>query len=376
MLRVWGGGIVNKEAFYELCDQKGLLVWQEFPLACNNYLSTPEYLAVLEQESESIILKLRDHPSIAIWSGGSELFNACGSMTNQSLALRLLSSQCLRLDPQTPYIHTSPLEGMAHGPWLFRDPETGLEVFQQMAGAGFTAYTEFGVPSPAPVEVLEKIIPEKELWPPQPGTSWESHHAFNAHGENGWLMQGTIEDYFGPSESLDELVSRGQLLQSEGYKAIYEEARRQKPYSSMALGRSFNEPWPTAANSSIISWPNIPKPAYEAVSNACRPVLASARIEKFTWREGELFETDLYILNDSFETIRQGSMVIKLVAGSRELTLMHWDYDPVEPNKNLQGPTVRTVLPKWEVDRFMLQLEVFGQPEFNSEYLLLYEATE
>ncbi|MCA1746645.1 MAG: hypothetical protein LC655_03040, partial [Bacteroidales bacterium] len=270
----------------------------------------------------------------------------------------------------------SPLEGMAHGPYFFKNPETGEEVYQQMADARFTAYTEFGVPAPAPVEVLKKIIPENELWPPKPGTSWESHHGFNAHGEAGWLMQGMIESYFGPSESLEELVKRGQLIQSEGYKAIYEEARRQKPYSSMAVGRSFNEPWPTAANNSIISWPDIPKPAYEAVRNACRPVLASARIEKFSWREGELFETDLFILNDTYEAIRQGSMVIKLVAGSRELTLMHWEYDSVEPNKNLRGPTVRTVLPKWDVDRFMLQIDVIGHPEYNSEYILLYEKGE
>ena len=61
------------------------------------------------------------------------------------------------------------------------------------------------------------------------------------------------------------LVANGQLLQCEGYKAIYEEARRQKPYCSMALNWCFNEPWPTAANNSIINWPNIPKPAFYAV---------------------------------------------------------------------------------------------------------------
>ena len=49
MVRIWGGGIVNKESFHELCDEKGILVWQEFPLACNNYVGYPEYLPCLSR---------------------------------------------------------------------------------------------------------------------------------------------------------------------------------------------------------------------------------------------------------------------------------------------------------------------------------------
>ena len=373
MLRVWGGTGINKRAFYEQCDRKGLMVWQEFPLVHNNYRATPKYMTVLEQESESIIRRLRDHPSIAIWSGGSELFSAPGGLTGQAPALRLLNSQCLKLDPQTPFINTSPLEGMGTGPLFFRDPESGEDVYGQMVSARSTAYTGFGVPSPAPPEVLRKIIPARELWPPRPGTAWEGHHAFNANGiPAAWLMQGTIEDYFGPSNSLEQLVQHGQLLQAEGYKAVYEEARRQKPYCSMAMARFFNEPWPAAAGSSIISWPDIPRPAYNAVRDACRPAMASARIKKFHWNRGALFEADLWFLNDSPATVAQGNLVVQLVAGNRVITVMHWDHDAVDPGRNLAGPTVRTVLPDWDTDRFTLRLLVTGQPEYNSEYLLLY----
>lgn len=59
LLRIWGGGIVNKESFYELCDELGIMVWQEFPLACNNYENDAHYLEVLENESTAIIKKLR-----------------------------------------------------------------------------------------------------------------------------------------------------------------------------------------------------------------------------------------------------------------------------------------------------------------------------
>ena len=156
-------------------------------------------------------------------------------MTDQSLALRLLNSQCLSLDPDTPFISTSPLYGMGHGHYVFRDPGSGKEVFSLMNAASNSAYTEFGIPSPSPVELLQLILPPDELWPPAPGTSWESHHAYNAWEGDTWLMKDMIDDYFGESRNLAELVANGQMLQCEGYKAIYEESRRQKPYCSMAL---------------------------------------------------------------------------------------------------------------------------------------------
>jgi len=372
MLRIWGGGIVNKESFHELCDRKGILVWQEFPLACNNYVGTPEYLQVLETESASIIKRIRQHPSLAIWSGGNELFNAWSGMTDQSLALRLLNSQCLELDSQTPYINTSPLYGMGHGHYVFRDMDTGEEVYSTMNRARFTAYTEFGMPSPSPVEILKSIIPNDELWPPGPGTSWESHHAYNAWVGDTWLMQGMIEDYFGESASLEQLVAHGQLLQCEGYKAIYEEARRQKPYCSMALNWCYNEPWPTAANNSLINWPNLPKPAFYAVSDACRPVLASARNSKLHWKEGEQFSAQLWILNDLPKPLEGGKVKIFLMADGKKTELAIWEFDAGKPNDNIEGPLVTAVLPHWDEDQFTLELEFEGHPEYHSSYTFLY----
>lgn len=373
LLRVWGGGIVNKESFFELCDEKGLLVWQEFPLACNNYPDEPHYLSILKQESESIIKRVRKHPSLAFWSGGNELFNSWSGMTDQSLPLRLLNSQCLALDPNSAFIPTSPLMGMAHGNYVFRDLQTKEEVFSNMARAHYTAYTEFGMPAPASVEVLKTIIPKEELWPPKPGTSWESHHAYKAWVGNTWLCQDIIEDYYGASNSLEELVANGQLLQGEGYKCIYEEARRQKPYCAMAVNWCYNEPWPTAANNSLISYPNIPKPAFYEVKNACRPVLASAKFSKYKWTEGETFFADIWILNDLPKDVPAGRVKIKLVAGKEEIALLSWDFNPMKPNVNQPGPTVRCKLPAWKTDRFKVVLEVEGHPEYNSVYTLAYQ---
>jgi len=373
ILRVWGGGIVNKEPFFELCDEMGILVWQEFPLACNNYPDDAHYLQILKQEATSIINRVRKHPSLAFWCGGNELFNNWSGMTDQSLALRLLNSRCLELDPFTPFIPTSPIMGMAHGHYVFREWSTKEEVFQEMARSKFTAYTEFGMPGPSSVEILKTIIPKEELWPPKAGTSWESHHAYNAWVGNTWLCEDIIEDYFGKSDSLAQLVSNGQLLQGEGYKCIFEEARRQKPYCAMAINWCYTEPWPTAANNSIINYPNIPKPGFYAVKNACRPVLSSARFSKFKWTEGETFFTDLWMLNDDYKDLPAGKVTIKIISGVAPVTLLEWEFGSMNANVNQAGPTVRYKLPAWKSDRFRILLEVEGHPEYNSEYTLAYQ---
>jgi beta-mannosidase len=229
------------------------------------------------------------------------------------------------------------------------------------------------MPAPASVSILKTIIPENELWPPEPGTSWESHHAYNAWVGNTWLCQEIIEDYFGPSKSLEVLVANGQLMQGEGYKCIYEEARRQKPYCSMAANWCFNEPWPTAANNSLISYPNVPKPGFYEVKNACRPVLASARLPKFSWKAGEIFNAELWMLNDLPAVVSEGKITVKIEAAGEKVTLLEWNYGKMAAGINQAGPTVRYKLASWPADRFKILLEVDGHPEYNSVYTLAYK---
>ena len=373
LLRVWGGGIVNKESFHELCDELGLMVWQEFPLACNAYPDDEAYLSVLESEARAILDRLRQHPSTVLWCGGNELFNNWSRMTDQSKPLRLLNSLCYELDGNTPFLMTSPIFGMAHGHYVLRDDWSGEEVFSWMQKAHNTAYTEYGVSGPADVDILKAIIPEAELWPPKPGTSWESHHAFNAWMGDTWLRKGMIEHYFGESSDLATLVERGQYLQGVGLRFIYEEARRQKPYCSMALNWCFNEPWPTAANSSIVSHPHQPKPAYAQVRDACRPLALAARFDKLAWQTGECFEFDLHVLSDLPEPVAAGTVVIEISQGDQVVRVLTWEHLPLEANVNLAGPRCRVVLPAWETGRFRLVLWHEQRPEISAMYELLLQ---
>ncbi|MDR1170875.1 MAG: hypothetical protein LBL24_00315 [Bacteroidales bacterium] len=372
LLRIWGGGIVNKESFFDICDELGILVWQEFPLACNEYPDKPKYLEVLEQEARSIVKRVKKHACLAIWSGGNELFNSWSGMTDQSHALRMLNSICWQLDPQTPFIYTSPVYGIGHGHYIFYDKTIDREVFQWMASAKRTAYTEFGVPGTANIDVLKSFIPANDLFPPKRNTAWEIHHGMGMWREDSWLELPTFEKYFGKPQSLEELVQYSQLLQSEGLKFIYEEARRQKPYCSMALNWCYQEPWPSAANNNLISWPNVVKPAYYHVAAACRPVLASIRVPKFEWREGEDFTCDLFLLNDSYDKIGKAKITVTLQYDETETELMTWECPGTEAFRNIQGPTAHIRIPRMKSNLFTIAVKVEGRSEYNSAYVLLY----
>ena len=369
ILRIWGGSGICKPEFYELCDKHGIMVWQEFMLACNCYEGGEDHLEVLEREATSIITALRRHPSIVLWCGGNELFNGWSGMDEQSLSLRLLNALCYKLDKQRPFLPTSPLDGMAHGGYTFIDEYTGKDCFELYSGAHHTAYTEFGNAAIASVDNLKKIIPADELFPIKKTPAWVNHHGFDAWGESRWICLPALEKYFGKADSLEELVANSEWLQCEGYKSIFEEARRQSPYCSMAINWCYQEPWITAAGNSLIAYPMVKKHSYYAVKQALRPTLASARISKFSWGAGETFSAQLWLLNDTYEK-EEIEVTATLTLGNQTLATLSWTTGEAYGNK--LGPTLNAVLPDVEhLSELKLSLRS-NNSEFNSEYRLCY----
>lgn len=343
IFRCWGGSGIQKTAFYDLCDFYGMMVWVEFPLACNNYYDSPHYLAVLEQEASAIIRKLRSHPSLVLWCGGNELFNNWSLMTDQHLALRLLDKLTYELCRDVPYIMTSPLSGMKHGGYTFIDGTTGLDQFALFTRSKATAYTEFGMPGITSVEMLREIIPEEELFPipADHGGSWKAHHAFEAWGKEAWLGYPTLEKY-GDVSTLEALVETSQWLQYIGYKAIFEEARRQKPYCAMAINWCWCEPWKCAVNNSLIAYPNIQKAGWYSVRDSLRDVVGTARMFRFDYRRGERFECELWLLNDLPQEVADAVVTVYAVIPCGEGKNVTYcfgisRFDSVEPLKNAKG---------------------------------------
>ena len=372
IFRCWGGAIVNKDSFFELCDEHGIMIWQEFPLACNNYVGSEKYLRVLTKEAESIVKRLRKYACVVLWCGGNELFCGWSRMTDQSHALRLLNKVCYEQDRDRPFLPTSPIMGVSHGGYLFLYPD-GRDVFSVFQTRRMLAYTEFGVPGMPDADYIRSFIPEAELFPPEPGGSYEFHHAFNAWGGvEPWLCRDALEYYFGPASSLEELVCQSQWLQCEGYKAVFEEARRQKPGCSMAINWCYNEPWKTAANNSILSYPAVPKPAYRAVSQSLRDVLASARIPQFLWSGGETLSVELWLLNDSPKGFDGFTLRAFLEIGGEETALGEWTTGAVPANENRCGPTLSLPLPRIEAQEFTVRLRCAEDARLDSSYRLKY----
>lgn len=367
MLRIWGGSGINKEAFYDICDRLGIMVWQEFPLACNKYPDTEEYLSVLKSEAIAIIELLRHHASLAFWCGGNELFNSWSAMDDQSLPLRLLDSLCYEYDYGRPYIKTSPLTGMAHGGYTFVHPQIEVDVIHGIRHSRNTAYTEFGVPSLTDVETLKNIIPENELYPIKETRAWVDRHALKAWGPDTWACQPILESYYGKAESLEQLVEQSETLQCIGYQGAFETMRQQWPHCSMMLNWCYNEPWSNAANNCIISYPARQKKSYYAVKNALRPTMFSAGVDRYDWKEGETFSADIWLLNDRPEKM-SGNVIVELVMAEQTVKLIDWTAE-AEANSNVQGPTVHVTLPMSEDDFFTLRLKADNGME--NEYKLL-----
>lgn len=362
-VRCWGGAVINKESFFEICDGLGILVWQEFPLACNNYYSTDRYISVLKSEVSAIIDRIKSHVCLMLWCGGNELFNNWSCMTEQYSSIRLINKLTYEKTPCIPYISTAPLMGMAHGPYNF-NLKDGREVIEVLAQSHNTAYTEFGGGGFSTFETLEMIGDFKDLWP----MNTENNLAME-HGSH-W-SEIDIERYFGKAESLEELVRCGQMMQCVVQQFVFEEARRQKPYCSIVSNWCFNEPWPNTGNNSIVSYPNNIKPAYYSVAAACRKVLASARYRRFVYMAWQYIDFDIYLLNDSLEKLEDGTVNVYIRVGDEEkIHLLKWDYSDVPVCTNVIGPTVRYKLPFVEnADTVQIILEC---GEYSSKYTLLY----
>ena len=360
ILRCWGGAIIDKEPFFELCDELGIMIWQEFPLACNNYKGTKRYLKVLEQEATAIIKRLRSHPCLALWCGGNELFNNWSKMTDQSFALRLLNKLCYELDWNTPFISAAPLMGMGHGHYSFMDLPSGQTVFEMFRKSHNTAYSEFGVPSIAEMDVLREIIPEELLQDPQPNSPWETHKGYGSWtqaGEDSWLCMYIINEIFGRQRCMEAYIDKSNWLQCEGLKCIFEEARRQKPHCSMALNWCFDEPWINCAGPVIVTYPCRPKNSYYAVSEALRDVMPSAGIPFFRWESGSLFNAELWMLNDSPAEVSDTVEVYLEVLGNKT-HILSWNTGTLPAGENKRGHIIQALLPEvTEQTEFFITLE-------------------
>ena len=370
ILRIWGGGFVNKESFFDLCDEMGIMVWQEFPLSCTEYPDNDGYLAVLEKEATAIVRRLRTHPCVVLWCGGNELFNNWSLMTDQHHALRLLDKVCYIEDRFTPYIMTSPLNGMGHGHYINYDETIGKETITTLVNSSNTAYTEFGSPAGADAEYILKYMSEEDFADCNADNAvWTAHHAFGAWVPGTWLRKAEADYYFGGYSDIHDLLTKTQFLQAMNYRSYFEEMRKQWPHCSMALNWCFNEPWPCFANNSLIAWPALPRPSYIAVQQALRPQLASLRVDRHLWWAGETFKAEIWLLNDALTALDKLPVhVYYRLDDEEEFAWGTLTSAGQAAQTHHQLGAIHIALPKDFSGKIAIRLAVEGHPEMDSEY--------
>ena len=154
----------------------------------------------------------------------------------------------------------------------------------------------------------------------------------------------TTLDKYGSTNSLEDIAETSNWLQNVGYKAIFEEARRQKPMCAMAINWCWCEPWKCAANNSLIAYPNVKKGGYFGVQDSLRDVIPAAKFERFAHTPGEEMKLGISLLNDG-QKVQNGTLETVVKVGEvviyRETTLVK-----TEENANSEIKFITVKLPE------------------------------
>ncbi len=265
MIRVRGGGLYEADAFYEFCDENGLLVWQDFMLSIDPHLAAPAYLESVRTEVKDVVQRLRHHASIALWCGDDEPESRVGPTWSRKHPSATRAGcdrifhetipQTVRLfDPDRPYLPSSP-----HPP---RDR------------ARFA--TELGCPSlPDLATIHEMAAPGDRYFP----SHVIEHHEDRWSGRTDERETARIACHLaaelGMPSRLEDWVYLSQVLQAEAVRREIEALRRDHPRSTGALYWQLDDNWP-ALSSSSIDYRGRLKLLHHAARRFFSPILVSA----------------------------------------------------------------------------------------------------
>ena len=298
--RVWGGGIIDKPIFYELCDRYGIMLLQEMPHAGRRPLETPQALANDAAQQRQVMRRLMNHPSIARYGFGNELYidPSTSSQVGQFMDI------CHELDPTRPAAGPDPVTtAQRHGPHWFSIPgEYGVynTGYALTDGPGNpNEWSEYGASGASCVETLTRIIPADHLWPIRNGDPyWRWHKGLDAYAGNTWLLPENYRHLFGELPDLATEVRASQFAQAEGLRYADQSQRRHEWHRSGCYAWTFNEPWPNAAHGCVVEYYGRPKMAFYYARGAYAPVDVSAEYDTLAVKAGEPLPATLYLCSD------------------------------------------------------------------------------
>ena len=290
-VRVWGGGLREKRPFYELCDELGLLVWQDFPFACafaDRYPRDQEFLAKVDRTAASIVKALRGHPSVAVWCAGNEF----SPRRNRPLVERLARAVAQH-DGTRPFRPPSPGPGETHNWYVWH----GFAPVHAYLKERAPLVTEFGLQALPARETLAAVEEEAQLWPP--GPAWERRC-----GQLAKLERYARAVAPNALDTLEGFIAATQAAQAWGLQVMVEHQRRRKAAGATGVFVwQWNEPWPA------ISWALVdhfgrPKEALNVLGSLYAPVFVTLAYRPRPYRAGDRLDAEIWAVNDTRFPVR------------------------------------------------------------------------
>jgi len=263
-IRVWGGGVYPQDWFYDICDELGLVVWQDMMFACSNYELNDNFEQNITQEIDENVRRIRHHASLGLWCGNNEIeeFEITGKYDSDDhtratyikMYEYLIPHILKEADPDTPYWPSSPSSGGS-----FDNPTDSCrgdvhywEVWH--GGVPFSAYrefrfryvSEFGFQSFPDMRTIASFTKPEDR---NIFSRIMDKHQRNSSA-NGRIMMYMAQTFLYPT-SLDMLVYASQLLQAEAIKYGVEHWRRNRGICMGAIYWQLDDIWPVASWSSI-----------------------------------------------------------------------------------------------------------------------------
>jgi beta-mannosidase len=296
MVRCWGGNVYEDHDFFDLCDQHGVLVWQDFALACAIYPQTDAFASEIRREAEAVVRKLRNHPSLALWAGNNEIDQAYTGWfgTNLDPNTDRLSRQVLpevvrQFDPFRDYLPSSPY----HSPAMIQaggqrnlKPEDHLwgpcedfkAPFHTQSLAHFAS--EIGFQDCCPDRrSLEQMLEPAFVWPWQNNEQWRTHAvrphpSMTDYDYRVPLMAKQIEIVFKTvPNNLDDFVLASQICQAEAYKFFIELFRLAKWRRTGLVWWNLRDGWPVISDA-VVDYYGRKKLAYQYIKRVQADVCA------------------------------------------------------------------------------------------------------
>ena len=288
LVRIWGGGVTPCDEFFEAADRYGLLVWSDFWITGDTqgeFKGSPEWPIegnIFTKNVKSTILRIRNHPSLLVWTGGNEgharkeLYDA-------------MRESIISLDGTRPFIPSSsgfaklpagwngawpdnlPSGVYSGGPYTWQDPLVYYK--KAIAGRDWVFKDETGLPSQPPYNIMSKIIPDL-VWDnklPFPlNNTWGYHDAATGNGRYDLYYKEMVKRYGEPVD-MEDFCNKMQLMNAVGYQGIFEAAGHKLNDIGGVLLWKINSAFPSVVWQ-VYDWFLMPNAGYYFMQNACEPI--------------------------------------------------------------------------------------------------------